>query len=176
MPIIAWIVALCKKWNETMTKSERDGLILSVLEHVTPLLHYYAASSPLEFDDLYQDATITIIHKLNTKADRLQFHGTGSNVYGYMTVAVKHRIIDKLRYTKIRKAISIDAPVNGRDDTPTLADLLPSPYRTEPITLLLAQERIQKAIYSIPSISHHAARRVAQELGETALALASVEV
>ncbi len=154
-----------------MTTEERNMLALQMLEHVTPLLRIYAASSPLEFDDLRQDAAITIMRILDTQPEKLL--AVDSKPYSYIAVAVKHRILDKIKYTRRRRMDSIDAHLNDDSDT-TLADLLPSPYYAEPLTILLAQERIEDVLQHLPRRLPPSTTRAVRELHATAIA--SMEV
>jgi DNA-directed RNA polymerase specialized sigma24 family protein len=148
-----------------MTRAERDLLVLSLLDYVTPLLRLYSAKyrQLLNFDDLYQDACIHIMGLVDA--------GTpGSELQRYSYNRVRSRIIDKIKYLTRRLAQSLDAP--AYDETPggvTIGDLLPSSYYAEPPAVLLAQERITALL---PLIAGLPRGRIAtaQELGVTALA------
>jgi DNA-directed RNA polymerase specialized sigma24 family protein len=146
-----------------MTSSERDQLVLSLLDYVTPLLRRYAANycQLLNYDDLYQDASIHIMRLIDagTPPEELQ---------RYAYNRVRSRTIDRIKYLTRRLAQSLDAPIDDQGSA-TFADMLPSPYRVEPLTVILAQEHIASLL---PYISTLPRGRVAlaQELGVTALA------
>lgn len=145
---------------------ERDELVLSLLDYVTPLLRRYAARYRrlVSFDDLYQDACIHILRLIDAgiPAQKLRH-------YSYNRV--RSRIIDKLKYVRRRAHQSLDTSISGQDqrDDETLSDVLPSPYHAEPPAILLAQERITNLLSHIASVPH-ARVALAQELGATALA------
>jgi DNA-directed RNA polymerase specialized sigma24 family protein len=152
-----------------MTQDERNTLVLQLLDHVSPLLRKYAAEyrQVLSFDDLYQDASIHIMRLIDA--------GTPSQeLRRYSYNRVRSRIIDKIKYAMRRQAKSLDAPICDQDNIGTLADLLPDPYRVEPLAILIAQERIEAAMRLIPNMrqSHVAL----QQLAATALASASMGV
>ncbi len=148
------------------TGPERDELVLTLLDYVTPLLRQYAARYRrfVSFDDLYQDACIHILRLIDAgiPAHKLRH-------YSYSRV--RSRIIDKLKYLRRRAHQSLDTPTSGQNqrDGETLSDVLPSPYRAEPLEILLAQERIADLLSHIASVPH-ARVALAQELGATALA------
>jgi DNA-directed RNA polymerase specialized sigma24 family protein len=152
------------------TGPERDELVLSLLDDVTPLLRQYAAKYRrfVSFDDLYQDACIHILRLIDAgvPAQKLRH-------YSYNRV--RSRMIDKLKYLRRRAHQSLDTPISGQDqEGATLSDLLPSPYRVEPPALLLAQERITDLLRNIDCVPY-ARVALAQELGATALASLQLE-
>jgi len=81
------------------TGSERDALILSLLEAVSPTVCYYAELAHLEYEELSQDATIHIIDVLDAGVERIR------NLPAYVRVRVKSRIIDKIRYLACHRTI-----------------------------------------------------------------------
>lgn len=148
------------------TGPERDELVLTLLDYVTPLLRQYAARYRrfVSFDDLYQDACVHILRLIDAgiPAHKLRH-------YSYNRV--RSRIIDKLKYLRRRAHQSLDTSTSGQNqrDDETLSDVLPSPYRAEPPEILLAQERIADLLSHIAGVPH-ARVALAQELGATALA------
>ncbi len=148
-----------------MTQQERETLVLSLLDYVTPLLHRYAAKyrQLLNYDDLYQDACIHILRLIDagTPQEELQ---------RYAYNRVRSRIIDQIKYLTRRLSQSLDAPMYDQDqESATVGDLLPSPYRVEPLTVLLAQEHIATLLPYITTLPRGRIT-LAQELGATALA------
>ena len=148
-----------------MTKAERDQLVLSLLDYVTPLLRRYAAKyrQLLSYDDLYQDASIHILRLIDagTPPEELQ---------RYAYNRVQSRIIDRIKYLTRRLAQSLDAPMYDQDQgSTTFGDLLPCPYRVEPPAILIAQEHIQALLPRIATLPRGRVA-LAQELGATALA------
>src|SRR5215472_5189070 len=148
-----------------MTQHERDTLVLSLLNYVTPLLRRYAANyrQLLSFDDLYQDACIHILRLIDA--------GTSpENLQRYAYNRIHSRIIDKIKYLTRRLSQSLDAPTSEQDQgSATLGDMLPCPYRVEPLTMILAQEDIQALLPRIATLPRGRVS-LAQELGATALA------
>ncbi len=146
------------------TVAERNHLVLSLLEDVTPLIRKYTAIYGLDFEEMYQDASIIIMRLLDVSIDAIY------DLRGYVAQRVKSRMIDKLRYTQRRCMVSLDAPLSEGKDAGTLADLLPSPYQVEPLTILLAQERLQElsSIFGLPMRGNR--RRVIWEQWESAVA------
>jgi DNA-directed RNA polymerase specialized sigma24 family protein len=148
------------------TGPERDELVLSLLDYVTPLLRQYAAKYRrfVSFDDLYQDACIHILRLIDAGVPTHKLRHYSYN-------RVRSRIIDKLKYLSRRAHQSLDTSVSGQDqrDDAISDDLLPSPYCAEPLAILLAQERIADLLSHIASVPH-ARVALAQELGATALA------
>ena len=147
-----------------MTKAERETLVLSLLDYVTPLLRRYAVNyhQLLSFDDLYQDASIHIMRLIDagTPPEELQ---------RYTYNRVRSRIIDRVKYLTRRLSQSLDAPTHDQEGSATFGDMLPSPYRVEPLTVLLAQEDIQALLPRIATLPRGRVA-LAQELGATALA------
>ena len=119
-----------------MTTNERDSLVLFYLERVKPLLRAYAASAHLDYDDLYQDASIVVMRCLERKP------GEAHSLQAYIHTSVRNRIIDKIRYNQVRQAASLDAPLLHGESNTTLADLLPSAYSTDPLSVVLLKERL----------------------------------
>jgi RNA polymerase sigma factor (sigma-70 family) len=149
-----------------MTTTERNHLVLVLLEHVTPLLRQYAAKyAVLSFDDLYQDASIHIICLIDAGTPQ-------QDLERYSFNRVRSRIIDKIRYTTRRQAASLDAPINEQEGAATLADFLPSPYKAEPLAVLLAQERLQELFPILDQRMNPRRRRAIRERWETAAASA----
>ncbi|HLG76491.1 MAG TPA: sigma factor [Ktedonobacteraceae bacterium] len=149
-----------------LTGPERDELVLSLLDYVTPLLRQYAAKYRrfVTFDDLYQDACIHILRLIDAgiPAHKLRH-------YSYNRV--RSRIIDRLKYLQRRSHQSLDASVSSLDqgNDESFGDVLPSPYYAEPPVILLARERIADLLSHISSVPH-ARVALARELGATALA------
>ena len=147
----------------------RDALILIYLNHVDPLLRKYAASTRMDYEDLRQDACIVIMHCLSRKPDQQEV------LHGYVTVSVRNRIIDKIRYNQCRKAASLDAL---SDACSNFSDLFQVDER-EPGDALVAREEFQALCASL--FAGHArllksdTRRKYRELAETALASLSPE-
>jgi DNA-directed RNA polymerase specialized sigma24 family protein len=147
-----------------MTTNERESCVLSHLECVTPMLHSYAATAKLDFEDLRQDATLVILHVLE-RADSIR------DLKPYIKASVRNACINKIHYTNQRRMISLDEPLFDETDGATLADMLPSPYVVEPLTLLLTQERLlelRSQFTMQPMNFQHA--RVVREWHDTALA------
>ena len=149
-----------------MTKSERDQLVLSLLDSVTPLLRRYAANyrQLLNFEDLYQDASIHIMRLIDTGTPLQDLERFSYN-------RVRSRTIDRIKYLTRRLSQSLDAPVYEQDqgESATFGDMLPCPYRVEPLAVLLAQEHIQALLPRIAALPRGRVA-LAQELGATALA------
>ena len=125
------------KEDITMTTTEREQLVLSLLTEVTPLIHKFAVAWHLEYDDLYQDAAIQIMSLIDQGIEHV------ANIHAYAKLRIHSRIIDKLRYVMYREACSLDAPV-APDSEATFADLLPSPYYIDPVFVLLSKERVEQ--------------------------------
>ncbi len=155
-------------WPTEPPGDERDTLVLSLLEAVSPIIRYYAELAHLEYEELSQDATIHIIGVLDAGVERIH------NLPAYVRLRVKSRIIDKIRSLARHRTISSDAPVG--DEEASLADLLPSPYCTEPLDVLLAQECLQEieARVTAPAKNHQRARMI-RERWDTALASVEIE-
>jgi RNA polymerase sigma factor (sigma-70 family) len=139
----------------------RDALILSYLKHVDGLLRKYAASTKMDYEDLRQDACIVIMHCLDRKPDQQEI------LHGYVTVSVRNRIIDKIRYNQCRRAASLDALSDACSDRLKVGE-------REPDDALVAREEFQALCASLftglarPLKSD--TRRKYRELAETALA------
>jgi len=144
-----------------MTTNERESFVLAHLEYVAPMLHKYASSAKLEFEDLCQDATLVILHVLE-RADSIR------DLTPYVIRSVRNACLNKIEYSNRRRSISLDKPLF--DDGTTLADLLPSPYQVEPLTLLLAQERLLELQARMAQPKNSQRARVVREWHDTALA------
>jgi DNA-directed RNA polymerase specialized sigma24 family protein len=141
--------------------SEREQLVLSLLNQVTPLIRHCARTWNLNFEDLYQDATIHIIHLVDTKKNP-------QKLLSLTRLRVRSRIIDTLRYNLRHQALSLDTP-SHQDSDLTVADLLPSPYSHDPLSIILTQERLKQLEPKVQGLRgpHSSAVRVRYE---TALA------
>jgi DNA-directed RNA polymerase specialized sigma24 family protein len=151
-----------------MTITERNTRLLSLLEHVTPLLLSYVEPGTLEFEDLYQDAAITIMHVL---AKHPYQDGDADAERAYVYVSVRNGILGKIRAARRRHTLSLDAPRGDGTSNITLADFLPSPYYTDPIKVLLVKERLQEieARYYDQQMNHQRRHKL-YDLHETAYA------
>lgn len=149
-----------------LTDSERDELVLSLLDYVTPLLREYAARYRrfVTFDELYQDACIHILRLIDAGIPP-------QKLYHYSYNRVRSRVIDKLKYVRRRVHQSLDLPISDQNQGggATFGDLIPSPYHVDPLTILLAQERIADLLCHIANLPP-ARAALAQELGVTSLA------
>jgi|SRR5450755_266775 hypothetical protein len=125
------------------TLTEREQIVLSLLHHVTPMIKKFAYEWHLEYDDLYQDATLHLMELLDTgKVDFTR------NYEAFASIRIHWRLLDKVRYTQRRKAVSLDAAL-CIDEEMTLADLLPSLYSTDPATVVLVKERLENLETSV---------------------------
>jgi DNA-directed RNA polymerase specialized sigma24 family protein len=147
----------------TTSGVDRDALLLSLLECVTPVLRCYAGSAQLEFDELYQDASVKILQILESLPQRAPV----SSLERYVVTSVKHQVIDKIRYLKVRRAASLDVP-QGIDGL--LGDVLPSGYSVDPVDVVLALERLEELQYQVNTAKCSRSRRVLQEMYSTAQA------
>lgn len=153
-----------KKVNSLLSTAERNSLVLALLEHVTPLLRQYAAKyAALNFDDLYQDASIHIMGLIDAGTPQQELERYSYN-------RVRSRIIDKIRYAMRRQAASLDAPINEEEGAATLADLLPDLDKGEPLAVLIAQERLQELRPILAERTNPSRRRAIRERWETAAA------
>jgi hypothetical protein len=145
-----------------MTLSERDALVLSLLERVTPLLRRYARDFRiLNYDDLYQDASIHIMHLVGAGQGRFAFN------------RVRSRTLNTIDYLQRRQMASLDAPLeSGEQGSASLIDFLPDPYQVEPLTVLLAQERLEALQSQVMAASQAQHARAVREQWDTALASA----
>jgi hypothetical protein len=151
----------------SMTREERNRLVLSLLDGATPLIRKYAAAYRLDFEETYQDMSIVIMRLLDAGIDGIH------NLPAYVTLRVKSRMINKLDYTERRRGrtVSLDAPMSQDEDSFTLADLLPSSTTAiQPEAALIAQEDIEEALLWVPDFQASNTRRSLQWLGETAAA------
>jgi DNA-directed RNA polymerase specialized sigma24 family protein len=135
------------------------------------MLRRYGATlaGKVDFDELYQDAFVKIVHILETRVDLVE---TGY-LEKYITVSVEHQIIDKIRYLKVRRGtVSLDEPLLD-DASLTLADLLPSPYSAEPVRVVLAKERLEELRLAVVGRKHPGTRRMLSEMYDTVQAQAA---
>ena len=116
-----------------MTAVEREQLLLSLLKAVRPVIAHYP---DLDFEELYQDASVWILELIDHDVD-----GKRANS-AYAKIHVNHRIIDKIRYLKRRFTFSLDAPLAESDVC--LADLIPSPYSHDPASILASKEHLMQ--------------------------------
>jgi DNA-directed RNA polymerase specialized sigma24 family protein len=121
-----------------MTIVEREALLLDLLAHVTPTIRRYAATTSLDFEDMRQDAVIHILSVLDAGIEQIP------NLQAYISLRVRSRIIDKIRYTCRRAAVSLEAEISDQDIT--LADLIPDPHGKDPLTILIIKERIDELV------------------------------
>ena len=147
----------------TLGSVERDQLTLSLLEYVTPYLRKCAQSGELDFEDLYQDASIKIMQILDRYRDQVRY------LRAYVSVSVHNLVVDKARYVKKRRAVSLDDVLLDGVSC-SLADLLPDSYRVAPETVLLAQERLVELCVKVEAVRHFGKRRMLRELYATAQA------
>jgi DNA-directed RNA polymerase sigma subunit (sigma70/sigma32) len=149
-----------------MTREERNRLVIELLERLTPLIRKCATAYSLDFEDMYQEASIAIMCLLDAGIDGIY------DLPAYVAMRVKSRMIDKLRYVQCRRGrtISLDAPVSQDADSFSLADLLPCPYSMQPDAAVIAQEDIEEAFLWVPDFQSSNTRRSLRWLGETAAA------
>jgi DNA-directed RNA polymerase specialized sigma subunit len=147
----------------------RDQATLSLLKLVAPMLQNYAQSTGCDFDDLYQNASITILKILDT--GKLQVR----DLERYVITSVKHMVLMELRSRKIRQALSLDAPLNDESDAITLADLLPDPHSQDPATVYLAKEHLEELRVFTQQPMHHQRSRAIREWQETVAASLEME-
>jgi DNA-directed RNA polymerase specialized sigma24 family protein len=152
----------------SLPQMEREQLTMSLLEQFTPYLRQSARSGRLDFEELYQDASIKIMQILDHYRDQVR------HLHAYVSMAMHNLVIDKVNYAKKRRAVSLDEPL-WNDVSFTLGDLLPDPYRVEPVMVLLAQERLEALQSRVASAKHHGTRRMLREMHATALAVVSVD-
>ncbi len=135
------------------TPATRDDIVLSLLQIVNPLLHLYAKRYDFDYEELRQDACIHILEVL-AYGDRIQ------NLEGYVWMRVRSRIINKMVYRQRRRdtnftLTSLEAPLFGDQDITNLADMIPSPYYVEPLSVLLAKERIEELRPLISQVTNY---------------------
>jgi DNA-directed RNA polymerase specialized sigma24 family protein len=147
----------------SLPQMERDQLTLSLLEQMTPYLRRAARSGKLDFDDLYQDASIKIMRILDHYRDQVRY------LQAYVLMSMHNLVLDTVKRVNKRCAISLDEPLS-MDVSLTLADLLPGPYSVEPVVIVLAQERLEELESSVVAAKHHGTRRMLREMHATALA------
>ena len=145
-----------------MTLTEREQLVLSLLNHVTPLVRKLARDWHLEYDDLYQDVSVHLMKLVDRPFDHIR------NLPAVAAYSTRQIIINKWHYTDRREACSLDKPLIPDSET-TIADLLPSPYNTDPEFVLLVKERLENLKATVERLPgrHGVAMR---ERYETALA------
>lgn len=151
-------------YSTTLSREERNTLALSLLEHVVPLLRQSARDGKFDYDELYQDAFLKIVRILD---ERL---GQVGSLPAYVAASVRNMIVDQVRYCKIRRAVSLDEPLLD-DVSFTLADVLPSGYSVEPVTVVLIQEHLQELQPMLSEPMHPGTRRMLREMYATALAV-----
>lgn len=150
-----------------MTQEERNALTLTLLAHVTPILCRSASTYHLDYDDMYQDASIIIMLML----DKQEVDFSRETAYHYVRTRIKSRIVNMLQYALRRRSVSLDAQLTQDDgDGLTLGDLLEAPGQDEPQANLSAQDELQEIIAQIPARLHPSTARKVQELQATALA------
>lgn len=150
--------ASCENDSVPMTHEE---LILALLGEVTPMLRNYSRSTGLEFDDLYQEASVTILkilffqsHSSSCPNQQVPFlHG--ADLVRYITASVKKTVLMLMRRAKIRQTLSLDIPLSDDPNSCTLADILPSPYDVNPEDILLAKERLANLAPIIAQPRHY---------------------
>jgi DNA-directed RNA polymerase specialized sigma24 family protein len=147
---------------------DREQLILALLEDVTPYLRQAARSGKLDFEELYQDASIKIMQILDHYRDQVR------HLQAYVAVTMRHLVAYKVKYAEKRRAVSLDEPLSD-DVSLTLADLLPDAYTVEPVTVVLARERLDELQVRVSAAKHYQTRRMLGEMHATALAVVSVE-
>src|SRR5215467_5314400 len=81
---------------------ERDHLTLSLLEYVSPYLRDCARSGQLDFEDLYQDASIKIMQILDRYRDQVRY------LRAYVSMSMHNLVVDKAGYAKKRRVVSLD--------------------------------------------------------------------
>lgn len=141
-----------------MTTNEQ--LTLDLLEHVSPMLWNVARSTGMEFDDLYQDASLVILRVL----DRYQ-QENHANLTRLAMRCVRNYTLDLIDYRRYRRHASLDELIG----TTSLADLLPDPYNIDPLLVLLIKERLQELAPLVARASGSHGRKV-REVQATAQA------
>ncbi len=150
-----------------MTQEERNALTLSLLAHVTPILRRSASAYHLDYDDMYQDASIIIMLML----DNQEVDFTRETALYYVRTRIKSRIVNMLQYALRRRSVSLDAQLSQDDgDGLTLGDLLEAPSQDEPQAQVSAQDDLREIIAQIPARLHPSTARKVRELQDTALA------
>jgi len=152
----------------SLPQSDRQALTLFLLEQVSPYLQRAARSGRLEFEDLYQDASIKIMQILDHYRDQVRY------LHAYVQISVHNLVIDKVRYARRHEVVSLDEPLLT-DASLTLADLLLDPYSVEPVVVVLAQERLMELQSRCSAAKHPGTRRMLGELHATALAGLSID-
>lgn len=122
-----------------------------------------ARSGQLDFEDLYQDASIKIMQILDRYRDQVRY------LRAYVSMSMHNLVVDRAAYAKKRRAVPLDDELLDNVSL-SVADFLPDPYRVEPELVVLAQERLVELQQRVESTKHHGTRRMLRELRETALA------
>jgi hypothetical protein len=140
-------VSSAGKEDITMTTTEREQLVVSLLNYVTPRIEKFARRYDLEYEDLYQDASLLILKMVDGPLEGIR------DLNAVASYRVRLMALNKLTYSKRHcKAQSLDAPLSP-DCEITLADLLPSPYYTDPASVLLSQERLEQLAVTVARMS-----------------------
>ena len=129
-----------------MTTSEREQIITQILEDLTPNIRKMAYAWSLSFDDLYQDACLIIIRVVDSSRVAV------ADLPRFTNRCVRNGLLNKARYLRRRESFSLDEPLTSESEV-TFADLLPSPYHTEPEFVLLAKERLEDLKISVERLS-----------------------
>ncbi len=148
--------------------TDRQALTMSLLDQVSPFLRQSARSGELDFEDLYQDASVKIMQILDQYRDQVR------HLQAYVQMSIHNLVIDRIKYARRRRAVSLDEPLLA-DVSFTLADFLPDPYSVEPLVVVLAQERLAELQSRCHEAEHYATRRMLSEMHATALAGVSVD-
>jgi DNA-directed RNA polymerase specialized sigma24 family protein len=128
-----------------MTATQRDESILMLIEQARPYVQRYAAKWHLSSDDLFQSVSTGIVSLVN-RAPEI------SNMAGYLSRIAHNQAVRMVQAERRHAAFSFDTRALPESEI-TLADLLPSPYSTDPASVLLARERlerIEKAVKHLP--------------------------
>ena len=125
-----------------MVTAEREQLILSLLDHVTPLVRKLAREWHLEYEDLYQDVSINLMRLVDRPLDHIR------NLPAVASYCTRQLIINRWRSAHRHQACSLEAPLTS-DTEVSLVDLLPSPYSAQPEYMLLAKERLEELRESV---------------------------
>jgi DNA-directed RNA polymerase specialized sigma24 family protein len=152
----------------SLPQSDRQALTLSLLTHVTPYLQQSARARKLDFEDLYQDASLKILHILDQYRDQVH------HLQAYVMVSIRNLVREKVKAAKRLRTVSLDEPLLS-DVSLTLADLLPDPYSVEPVVVVLAQERLEELQSRVAAAKHYKTRRMLGEMHATALAGVSLD-
>lgn len=143
--------------------------VLMLLEHCTPLIRRMAHENGLDFEDLYQDCSVTVMKVL---AAPVALCDDDDRLRAYAWVAVRNCIITKIKWVHAHLAASLDAAFTLPDDAEgrTLLDLLPSPYAIDPVAWLISKERLeelQEELNPLILAKRFKTRRLCGELQQT---------